>query len=393
MIGGATTSKVHTAVKIDQHYTKGQTVHVLDASRSVTVVESLLGHKKELFVKELKEEYIKLRDYHEKHRTAKRLVSIDKARKNKYKIDWKAENIENSVFIGRKTLDINLEKLVPFIDWTPFFQTWELHGKYPDILKDEIVGVEAQKLFNDAQSLLNQIVKEGILKAKAVFGISQANAIEDDIEVKSLDNDGDNFIFHTLRQQTEKALGQPNIALADFVAPKESGLIDYLGGFVVTAGINLEHYIDQFEKNHDDYNSIMAKALADRLAEACAEYLHLLVRKDYWAYDKNETLSNEDLIKEKYQGIRPAPGYPACPDHTEKLTLFKWLNAQELVGVSLTESLAMWPTASVSGWYFANKEAKYFGLGKIQMDQVESIAQRKGFTLEEMTKWLSPNIN
>jgi 5-methyltetrahydrofolate--homocysteine methyltransferase len=391
MIGGATTSKVHTAVKIDQHYTKGQTIHVLDASRAVTVVESMLGQKKELFVKELKSEYSRVREHHEKHRGAKQLLSIEAARENAFKIDFKQEDCVTPRKLGITQFDnYPLDELVPYIDWTPFFQTWELHGRYPNILQDEIVGKEATKLFADAQEMLNKIVTEKWLEAKAVVGLFPANAIGDDIEIYSSDERTQvACIQHSLRQQTKKALGQPNIALSDFIAPKDSGIMDYVGGFVVTTGIGLDVHVERFEKDYDDYNSILIKALADRLAEAFAERMHEVVRKDLWGYAATEVLSNDDLIKESYRGIRPAPGYPACPDHTEKRGLFRLLNATELTGVSLTESLAMLPTSSVSGWYFGHQEAKYFGLGKITEDQVADIAKRKNESFEVMQRWLS----
>jgi 5-methyltetrahydrofolate--homocysteine methyltransferase len=391
MIGGATTSKVHTAVKIDQHYTKGQTIHVLDASRAVTVVESMLGQKKELFVNELKSEYTRVREHHEKHRGAKQLLSIEAARENALKIDFKQEDCFAPKKLGITQFNnYPLEELVPYIDWTPFFQTWELHGRYPNILQDEIVGKEATKLFADAQEMLNKIVTEKWLEAKAVVGLFPANAIGDDIEIYSSDERTEVVnVQHSLRQQTKKAAGQPNIALSDFIAPKESGIKDYIGGFVVTTGVGLDAHVERFEKDHDDYNSILIKALADRLAEAFAERMHEVVRKDLWGYAVTEVLSNDDLIKEAYRGIRPAPGYPACPDHTEKRGLFQILNATELTGVSLTESLAMLPASSVSGWYFGHPEAKYFGLGKITEDQVADIAKRKNESFEVMQRWLS----
>jgi 5-methyltetrahydrofolate--homocysteine methyltransferase len=394
MIGGATTSRVHTAVKIEQNYTKGQTVHVLDASRAVTVVESLLGHKKEDFVKDLKADYQKLREHHEKRRSEKNLLSLEQAQKNKFQIEWKAEDIAKPKELGVKELKAYpLEKLVPYIDWTPFFQTWELHGKYPNILEDEVVGVEATKLFADAQEMLQKIVTEKWLQANAVFGVFPANSIGDDIEIYSDDSrSAVQAVQYSLRQQTTKAQGVPNIALADFIAPKETNLADYVGAFVVTTGLGLDEKVAEFEKDHDDYSSILLKALGDRLAEAFAEHLHELVRKDYWGYASDEKLENEELIKEKYRGIRPAPGYPACPDHTEKVTLFEILDATKLSGVSLTESLAMYPTASVSGWYFAHPQAKYFGLGKITNEQVKSIAERKGKSFEEMERWLGSVI-
>jgi 5-methyltetrahydrofolate--homocysteine methyltransferase len=395
LIGGATTSKVHTAVKIEKHYTKGQTVHVLDASRSVTVVESLLGHKKDQFVEDLKLEYQKLREHHEKHRGAKQLISLEDAQVNKLQIEFEQNDIATPNFIGVKCLNkIPLENLVPFIDWTPFFQTWELHGRFPKILEDEVVGSEAKKLYKDALEMLDKMVSEKWIEARAVIGLFPANSVGDDIEIYSDENR--NQIIgtqHTLRQQTKKVSGQPNLALADFIAPKESGIKDYIGGFVVTTGIGLEKHVERFEKDHDDYNSIMVKALADRLAEALAEYMHREVRINHWGYASSENLSNDELIKESYRGIRPAPGYPACPDHLEKIGLFNLLNATELTGVSLTETLAMLPAASVSGWYFGHPQAKYFGLGKINEDQLENVARRKKMNMLELKKWYSSFLN
>jgi 5-methyltetrahydrofolate--homocysteine methyltransferase len=391
LIGGATTSKVHTAVKIEQHYSKGQAVHVLDASRSVTVVESLLGYKKEGFVKDLKEEYIRLREHHEKHRGAKQLLTLKEAQENKLALNFNNQSIDSPNFLGIKTLNnIDLRDISAFIDWTPFFQTWELHGRYPAILTDEVVGKEATKLFDDAQEMLSQIIRERWLEARAVFGLFPANSVGDDIEIyEDLNRHNILCIQRSLRQQTKKTSGQPNLALADYIAPKESGINDYIGGFVVTTGIGIDEHIQRFEQNHDDYSSIMLKALADRLAEALAEYLHAEVRTKYWGYGANEVLSNEDVIAEKYRGIRPAPGYPACPDHQEKIGLFNLLKATEITGVSLTESLAMMPASSVSGWYFGHPDARYFGLGKITMEQVEDIAKRKGVTTSEIERWYS----
>ncbi|MFY7669419.1 MAG: methionine synthase [Crocinitomicaceae bacterium] len=391
LIGGATTSKVHTAVKIEKHYTKGQTVHVLDASRSVTVVESLLGYKKEQFVEDLKLEYQKLREHHEKHRGAKQLISLSQAQANKFQIDFDQNDITTPNFLGvQEFRTIPLENLVPFIDWTPFFQTWELHGRFPKILEDEIVGSEAKKLYQDALNMLNEMVSEKWIEARAVIGLFPANSVGDDIEIYSDEQRSQVIgIQHTLRQQTKKVSGQPNLALSDFIAPKETGIKDYIGGFVVTTGIGLEKHVERFEKDHDDYNSIMVKALADRLAEALAEYMHREVRINHWGYSSNENLSNDDLIKESYRGIRPAPGYPACPDHLEKIGLFNLLNATELTGVSLTETLAMLPASSVSGWYFGHPEAKYFGLGKINEEQLEDVAKRKKMNASELKKWYS----
>lgn len=395
MIGGATTSKVHTAVKIDQHYKKGNTVHVLDASRAVTVVESLLGPKKTDFVRDLKEEYVRVREHHEKHRGAKQLISLSEARKNNLKIDFRQEDCQKPQKPGLTHFDdFPLKDLVPYIDWTPFFHTWELYGKYPEILSDELVGTEAQRLFEDAQRMLDTLIAEKWLTAKAVVGLFPANSVGDDIEIYS--NESRNeviYVQHTLRQQTKKAEGQSNIALSDFVAPKKSGVTDHIGGFVVTAGVGLDEHVSRFEADHDDYNSILLKALADRLAEAFAEKMHEIVRKDLWGYAVEEVLSNDDLIKEKYRGIRPAPGYPACPDHTEKIGLFELLDATELTGVSLTESLAMLPVSSVSGWYFGHPEAKYFGLGKISEEQIADLAERKKMQKEIMERWLSSVAN
>ncbi len=390
LIGGATTSKVHTAVKIDQFYNAGQAVHVLDASRSVTVVESLLGAKKDAFIIQLKEEYQRLREHHEKHRAAKELLSISDARLNKSTLDFSESNIAVPKKLGTHELEVSLDILVPYIDWTPFFQTWELHGKFPAILSDKIVGAEATNLFEDAQKMLGDIVRHSWVKAKAIFGLFPANSIGDDIEITdSCSTEEHLFIQRTLRQQTKKALGQSNIALSDFIAPKVSGIQDYIGAFVVTTGIGLDEHVERFEKDHDDYSSIMVKALADRLAEALAEYLHHLVRTDYWGYETIDAFSNEELIQEKYRGIRPAPGYPACPDHLEKLTIFNLLNATDSIGVSLTESLAMTPASSVSGWYFAHPDAKYFGLGKITEEQVRDLALRKNEDFDSISRWYS----
>ncbi len=395
LIGGATTSKVHTAVKIEKHYSKGQTVHVLDASRSVTVVESLLGSKKNQFIHDLKLEYTKVREHHEKHRGAKQLLSLKDARENRLKIEFRQEDISTPKQIGIQLFkNIPLEKLVPFIDWTPFFQTWELHGRFPNILEDEIVGNEAKKLFEDAESMLSKIVNEKWIEARAVIGLFPANSNGDDIEIYSDESRTQILnIQRTLRQQTKKTAGQPNLALSDFIAPKETGIKDYIGAFALTTGIGLEDHVERFEKDHDDYSSIMVKALADRLVEALAEYMHKEVRTDYWGYAINEQLSNEELIKESYRGIRPAPGYPACPDHQEKIGLFELLNATELTGVSLTESLAMFPASSVSGWYFAHPQAKYFGLGKISMEQINDVSSRKEVKSEEILKWYSSFLN
>ncbi len=394
IIGGATTSRVHTAVKIEEHFQLNQTVHVLDASRSVTVVERLLGQRRDEFVADIKSEYERIREHHAKHRAEKEVLPLEKARENKFKIDWDTVEIAQPEQLGIKHIEVKASELFPYIDWTPFFRTWELHGKYPAILTDEVVGEVATKLFEDAQAMLHKIDNESWLTHKGVVGIFPAAAEGDDIEVYADESRTTvKYIQRTLRQQTKKASGVPNIALADFIAPKETQLKDYIGGFVVTSGLGIDERVAAFERDHDDYNSILLKALADRLAEAFAEFLHEKVRKEIWGYDTSESLTNDELIKEKYVGIRPAPGYPACPDHTEKTGLFELLNATEITGVSLTDSLAMLPAASVSGWYFASPHAKYFGVGKIGLDQVRSIADRKNMAPDKMERWLSSIIH
>jgi 5-methyltetrahydrofolate--homocysteine methyltransferase len=394
LIGGATTSRVHTAVKIERELTISSAIHVLDASRSVPVVGKLLGINKEEFEKEIKVEYCKVRENHHNKKVQKEYVSIDFARNNKFLVDWETFNPMKPKKLGIHHLkSLSIDTIKEYIDWTPFFTTWELHGRYPKILNDSVVGEEATKLFADAQKMLQQIIDQKLIDIDVVFGLWKANSTEDDsINIYDVEN---NRIAasHTLRQQLKKSSKANNIALSDFIVPENLNKEDYIGAFVVSAGNGVDEIAKNYEKDHDDYSSIMIKALADRLAEATAEYLHELVRKDYWGYDNNEDFSNEELIKEKYYGIRPAPGYPACPDHTEKETIFKLLNATELTGVSLTESLAMYPTASVSGWYFGNPSAKYFGLGKIEMDQVEDISKRKKVDIDVMKKWLSPNLD
>jgi 5-methyltetrahydrofolate--homocysteine methyltransferase len=390
MIGGATTSRAHTAVKIAPEY-KETVVHVNDASRAVTVASNLLqAETKEGYVKAIREEYDNLREGYLNRSRDKNYLSIEDARKNKLQLDWNNFSPIKPNFIGTKKVEVELSELVDFIDWTPFFQSWELHGKYPAILTDEVVGEQATNLFEDAQKMLNQIVSEKWLTAKGVLGIFPANQInDDDIDVQL---PASSFQLLTLRQQSQKTAGAPNIALADFIAPKDSGKQDYIGCFCVTTGFGVDEKASEFEKQLDDYNSILVKALGDRLAEAFAEYLHLKVRKEIWGYASDESLSNQDLINEEYKGIRPAPGYPACPDHLEKPTIWKLLNVEQEIGVTLTESMAMWPAASVSGYYFANPESKYFGLGKIKEDQVIDYAKRRGISTEMATKWLSPNI-
>tara|TARA_R110002012_G_scaffold69372_5_gene179604 strand:- start:64476 stop:67172 length:2697 start_codon:yes stop_codon:yes gene_type:complete len=394
LIGGATTSKAHTAVKIDPEY-ECAVVHINDASRAVTVVGDLLKKEtSDLYKFNLKKEYDIFRKDFLKRQKVKTYLSISEARKNKFQIDWNTSEIKKPNQLGVQVLnDFDLSILKEYIDWTPFFRSWELHGKYPNILKDEIVGKQATELFADAQKMLDKIISEKLLEARAVFGIFEANTVnDDDITIQNSEFRIQNYFFRTLRQQSQKATGKPNLALADFIAPKETGIQDYIGCFCVSTGFGTAELASKYENEHDDYNAIMVKALADRLAEAFAEYLHKKVRTEYWGYASEENLSNEDLISEKYKGIRPAPGYPACPDHLEKLTIWEVLKVKENIGVELTESLAMWPAASVSGYYFANPEARYFGLGKIKEDQVEDFAKRKNMNLEEATNWLKTNL-
>jgi 5-methyltetrahydrofolate--homocysteine methyltransferase len=431
MIGGATTSKAHTAVKIAPQY-KATVVHVNDASRAVTVAGSLLNADKNTYAKNIREEYDAFREKFLNRSRDKNFLSIEDARKNKLKLDWDNFTPVKPKVLGKQTIEVDLDVLVPYIDWTPFFRTWELFGKYPAILTDEVVGEQATSVFADAQDMLKIILKEKKLTAKGIYGIFEANTInDDDIQINQLkappapeggatsvmDKDevnilstttpsplgraGEGFmsqqkeggaLFLTLRQQSSKTAGAPNIALADFIAPKESGKVDYMGAFCVTTGFGVDEWAAEFEAALDDYNSIMVKALADRFAEAFAEYLHEKVRTEIWGYTNDENLSKEDLIAENYKGIRPAPGYPACPDHLEKPTIWKLLDVAEEIGVTLTESMAMWPASSVSGYYFGNPESRYFGLGKIKEDQVIDYAKRRNIPTAEAMKWLNPNI-
>lgn len=392
MIGGATTSRAHTAVKIAPEY-RETVVHVNDASRAVTVAGNLLNKATKIeYSKNLREEYDKLREGYLNRSRDKDFLNIEDARRNKLKLDWDNFTPVKPNFTGVATIEPELAELVNFIDWTPFFQTWDLHGKYPAILNDEVVGEQAQVLFVDAQKMLKQIVDENWLEAKGVYGIFPAQQVNDD-DIQLYDENGKpNGKFLTLRQQSQKTKGAPNIALSDFIAPKDAGKTDYVGAFCVTAGFGVDEKAAEFEKEHDDYNSIMIKALADRLAEAFAEYLHLKVRKEIWGYASDEVLNNDELIKEQYEGVRPAPGYPACPDHLEKKTIWQLLDVDNKIGVTLTESLAMWPASSVSGYYFANPQSKYFGLGKIKEDQIIDYAKRRSISTDEATKWLNPNI-
>lgn len=391
MIGGATTSRAHTAVKIAPEY-QNTVIHVNDASRAVTVINNLLQtDKNQEFKEKIRHEYETLRsDFLDRARD-KKYLSLTDARKNKFKIDWEKEHIKKPNFLGKKKIEVDLTELLPYIDWTPFFRSWQLFGKYPAILNDETVGEQATILFEEAQIMLQKIVTEKWFIAKGIIGIFTANQInDDDIEITDTTH---TYTLLTLRQQLDKSNRVPNIALADFIAPKATKITDYMGLFCVSTGFGVEEKAKEFEVIQDDYNAILVKSLGDRLAEAFAEYLHEKIRKEIWGYAQNETLNNDDLIKEEYQGIRPAPGYPACPDHLEKQTIWKILKVEEEIGVKLTESLAMWPASSVSGYYFANSQAKYFGVGKIKQDQVIDYANRRNITIDEATKWLSPNIN
>jgi 5-methyltetrahydrofolate--homocysteine methyltransferase len=394
LIGGATTSKAHTAVKIAP-VSKGPIIHVNDASRAVAVVSNLLQKdKKEPYILKIREEYEVFKEKFLERTSSKTYLTYQQAQQNFLTLDWDQFKPTPPKTLGGITLtDFPLEELVPFIDWSPFFRSWDLHGKYPDILTDNVVGEQAQSLFADAKEMLTKIVKEKWLTAKARFGIFPANATGDDIEIYADENrEKVQATWLTLRQQLKKTKYQPNIALADFIAPKTTGVKDYMGAFCVCTGFGTSEKAKAFEEENDDYNSIMIKALADRLAEAFAEYLHLKVRKEYWGYASDEKLSNKELINETYKGIRPAPGYPACPDHLEKKTLWDLLKVEEEIGVTLTESLAMWPAAAVSGYYFAHPEARYFGLGKIKEDQLVSYSQRRKISLDEARKWLNPNL-
>ncbi|MBY0381902.1 MAG: methionine synthase [Xanthobacteraceae bacterium] len=396
LIGGATTSRVHTAVKIDPAYHRGPVVHVNDASRAVGVASSLLSaEKKAAYAQEIRAEYAKISAAHIRAQQNKNRLSLATARQNALNIDWSKDAPKKPSFFGIKTFsEYSLAELAEFIDWTPFFQTWELAGRFPAILDDPKVGEAARALYDDAKRMLDQIVKENWFKASATIGFWPANAEGDDIVLYSDETRKTPIAtLHTLRQQLEKREGRHNVALSDFIAPKVAGVPDYIGAFVVTAGIGEDVISNRFKKANDDYSSIMVKALADRLAEAFAERMHQRVRKEFWGYAPAETASASDLILEKYQGIRPAPGYPAQPDHTEKATLFRLLDAERTAGVTLTESYAMWPGSSVSGLYFSHPKAEYFGVGKIERDQVEDYAERKGFTVEETERWLAPVLN
>ncbi len=390
LIGGATTSRMHTAVKIAPEYANG-VVHVLDASRSVTVAGNLLGKEtKPPFLAQVNSEYIKLKEGFDNKKVVKNYLPYSQAVQNKVKIDWQQFHPVKPTFTGTQVFaDVDLAVLRPFIDWKPFFIAWEMHGNFPAILTDEIVGSEATKLYHDANALLDKLIAEKWLTARAVIGFWPANSHNDSVMVNT--EDGNAVHLEFLRQQIQKAPGQPNLSLADFIAPATSALADHIGAFAVTID-GIEPHIKNFESNLDDYNKIMLQALADRFAEALAEYLHLKTRKEYWGYATDEHLTNDELIHEKYQGIRPAPGYPACPDHTEKYKLFSLLQVTENIGITLTESLAMYPASSVCGWYFAHPQSQYYGVGKIQPDQLADYAKRKQMPLEEAEKWLRQNL-
>jgi 5-methyltetrahydrofolate--homocysteine methyltransferase len=395
LIGGATTSRIHTAVKIDPVYS-GSIVHVLDASKSVPVAGQLISKDShDDFHSQTKDEYAKLRFDHANRKKVKNYIPFETAKSNRTKIDWPQKTMVTPSFLGNRVFkDYSIEEIRKYIDWTPFFSTWMLKGKYPVIFDNPIVGEEAKKLFDDAQIVLDEIIAKDLLYANAVVGLYPANAIGEDVEVYT-DESRTQVLktIHFLRQQGKKGSGLPNLSLVDFIAPKDSGKKDYIGGFAVTAGVGIEPLVKKYEADHDDYNSIMIKAVADRLAEAFAELMHEKIRKELWGFNAAENLNNELLIKEKYQGIRPAPGYPACPDHTEKGLLFDLLEVEKNTGISLTESYAMYPASSVSGFYFMHEESKYFGLGKIEKDQVEDYATRKGMDVEVIEKWLAPNLS
>ncbi|MBC5840988.1 methionine synthase [Flavobacterium sp. F-380] len=391
MIGGATTSRAHTAVKIAPQY-RETVIHVNDASRAVTVAGSLLNKDRKIYASDIRAEYDAFRETFLNRSRDKNFLTIEQARKNKLQLDWENFTPVKPNLIGEQVIEVELDVLVPYIDWTPFFRTWELFGKYPAILTDEVVGEQATSVFADAQEMLAVILKEKKLTAKGIYGIFPANQINDD-DIELTDENGKPLqTFLTLRQQSQKTKGAPNIALSDFIAPKDNGVTDYMGAFCVTTGFGVDEWAAEFEKDLDDYNSIMVKALADRFAEAFAEYLHEKIRKEIWGYASDENMSTEAMIAEEYKGIRPAPGYPACPDHLEKPTIWKLLNIEKEIGVTLTESMAMWPASSVSGYYFGNPQSKYFGLGKIKEDQVIDYAKRRSISTDMAMKWLNPNI-
>jgi 5-methyltetrahydrofolate--homocysteine methyltransferase len=396
LIGGATTSRVHTAVKISPNYKRSQAIYVTDASRAVGVVSGLMSpEERPKAIDKVREEYRAMAESYARGQAEKRRTALADARANKLKLDWVGYTPPKPTFIGTRSFkSYDLAALARYIDWTPFFHAWELKGTFPRILNDDKYGEAARALYDDAQAMLKQLIAEKWLTANAVVGFWPANSVGDDIELYTDDTRAKRLVtLHTIRQQMAREQGKPNLALADFIAPKESGIADYVGGFAVTAGIGEEDVARRFERANDDYSKILVKALADRLAEAFAEALHEKVRRELWAYAPDEKLANEQLVAEAYAGIRPAPGYPAQPDHTEKRTLFELLKAEQATGLKLTESYAMWPAAAVSGLYFAHPDSRYFGVGKIGRDQVADYAERKGWSQEEAERWLAPILN
>ena len=396
LIGGATTSRVHTAVKIHPRYEAGQAIYVTDASRAVGVVSALLSaEQKPAYIDGIRSEYAKVAEAHARNEREKQRLPLSRARENAHKIDWSSYSAVKPQFFGTRVFETyDLEELSRYIDWTPFFQTWELKGRFPAILDDEKQGEAARQLYSDAQAMLKKIIEENWFRPRAVIGFWPANAVGDDIRLFTDENRRQELAtFFTLRQQLSKRDGRPNVALSDFVAPVDSGVADYVGGFVVTAGIEEVAIAERFERANDDYSSILVKALADRFAEAFAERMHERVRKEFWGYAPQENFNGDELIGEAYAGIRPAPGYPAQPDHTEKKTLFALLDATNAAGVELTESYAMWPGSSVSGIYIGHPESYYFGVAKVERDQVLDYARRKDMPVEEVERWLGPVLN
>ena len=397
LIGGATTSKVHAAVKIDPNYNKGQTIYVTDASRAVGVMSSLMNtEKRTSYMKQISQDYVTMAEKHAAGRNTKKRLTLSDARENKYPIQWTGYEPCRPSFRGVRVFeDQSLEEISKYIDWTPFFQTWELAGKFPGLLSDDVVGEAARALYDDARAMLDKMIQEKWVTARGVIGLWPANAINDDDIVIFKDETRSDVLatVHSLRQQMSKSSGRANFALADFIAPTETGIADYIGGFAVTTGHGEEAIAERFKASHDDYSSILVKALTDRLAEAYAELMHQRVRTTLWGFATDENLANDELIAEAYQGIRPAPGYPASPDHTEKQTLWELLDAEKNTGIKLTESYAMWPGSSVSGFYFSHPDSRYFGVGKIARDQVDDYARRKGLSRQEVEKWLAPQLN
>jgi 5-methyltetrahydrofolate--homocysteine methyltransferase len=395
LIGGATTSRVHTAVKIHPNYSRGQAVYVTDASRAVGVASSLLSERKVVYIDEVKTEYARIAEDHARGREERRRLSIADARRNRFSPDWSGYLPPRPTFLGTRVFEsYDLGELVPFIDWTPFFSTWEMRGRFPQILDDAVYGKAARPLYEDAVAMLKQMVEEKWLTARGVIGFWPANGVGDDIELYTDDSRSERLAtFHGLRQQMARGNTRANFNIADYVAPKETGLADYVGGFAVSAGFGEDAVAERFARANDDYSKILSQSLADRLAEAFAERMHARVRREFWGYAADEALTPEEIIGEQYRGIRPAPGYPAQPDHTEKGTLFSLLQATEKAGIELTESYAMWPGSAVSGLYFSHPDSEYFGIGKIDADQVADYAVRKGWDVSTAERWLAPILN